>query len=120
MTPYPHPPNSRAKGKFNKALCKARGSIERCIGVLKRRWPCLSRGLRCSHTKVPNIIVACAVLHNLCIKYNQPLYEFEELPAEANEADIHAIDADEVEYRPGEDFVFQGEEVREMLTQRFE
>ena len=120
MTPYPHPPNSRAKGKFNKALCKARGSIERCIGVLKRRWPCLSRGLRCSHTNVPNIIVACAVLHNLCIKYNQSLYELEDLPVEADEDDIHAIDADEVEYRPGEDFVFQGEEVREMLTQRFE
>ena len=120
MIPYPYPPNSRQRGRFNRALCKARCTIERCIGVLKRRWPCLSRKLRCRYDRVPDIIVACAVLHNLCTEYNQPHFGDMEEDNDDDDA-VKAISQndDNVEYRPGSDFVFAGEEVRNMLSDRF-
>lgn len=121
IIPYPHPPNSRPKGLFNRALCRGRGSIERCIGVLKRRWACLSRQLNCKYTRVPSIIVACSVLHNLCIIFNQPLIEGSDESTVDQDQDAHSDDLpDEVEYRPGEYFVFGGDEVRDMLSERFE
>lgn len=122
ITPYPHPPNSRSKGRFNRALCKARCSIERCIGVLKRRWACLSRQLNCKHTRVPNIIVACSVLHNLCIMYHQPMVEemVGSTVSISQDEDEQSPQYDDVEYRPGEDFLFGGDEVRDMLSERFE
>ena len=110
MIPYPHPPNSREKGRFNRALCKGRSGVERCIGVLKRRWPCLSRKLCCNHEKVPDIIVACAVLHNLCIDLNDYWEE---------NTTFDDSDDENVEFRPGSTFALAGEEVREMLSQRF-
>jgi len=48
---------------------KARNSIERTFGVLKRRFPALKYGLRVKiliHHALP-IIVATAVLHNITI-----------------------------------------------------
>lgn len=43
MTPYLNP-ISEAQERFNHAHCKTRNLIERCIGVLKRRWACLHKG----------------------------------------------------------------------------
>ena len=123
MIPYEHPPNSRAKGRFNRALCRARCTVERCIGVFKRRWPCLSRKLRCSYRRVPNVIVACAVLHNLCIELNQPSVNIDDLGIDESEEDPDNPNRDmdsETEYRPGEDYIFRGKEVRTMLTERFD
>lgn len=123
LTPYPHPPNSRARGRFNRALCKARCGVERCIGLLKRRWPCLSRKLRCAHTKVPAIIVACCVLHNLCIEFKQPtefLDEGESQSDSIEEETALVSDPDTEYYRPGSNFLYRGEEIRYMLTQRFD
>jgi hypothetical protein len=122
MIPYPYPPNSRQRGRFNRALCKARCTVERCIGVLKRRWPCLSRKLRCKYDRVPDIIVACAVLHNLCIEYNQPIEDDIDVAQETNADDaVRSISVNDefVEYRPGSNFAFAGEEVRNMLSERF-
>ena len=120
MIPYPHPPNSRSKGRFNRALCKGRCTIERCIGVWKRRWPCLSKKLRCKYDRVPNIIVACATLHNLCILYGQT-HVFED-NSDSDNYDEPASDTDEeaveVDYRPGVDYIFRGEEIRDMLAER--
>ncbi|GFR18470.1 nuclease HARBI1 [Trichonephila clavata] len=49
-----------------------RNTIERKYGILKRRFPCLSIGLNCNIERVPAIIVACCVLHNLCIRLDDP------------------------------------------------
>ncbi|GFX46330.1 nuclease HARBI1 [Trichonephila clavipes] len=46
--------------------------IERKYGILKRRFPCLSIGLNCHIDRVPAIVVACCVLHNLCIRLEDP------------------------------------------------
>ena len=39
--------------------------IENLFGVLKRRFPCLQRGLRLNLDTSLSVIVACGVLHNI-------------------------------------------------------
>lgn len=43
MTPYLNPAN-RHQERYNAAHIKTRNVVERCIGVLKKRWACLHRG----------------------------------------------------------------------------
>lgn len=41
--------------------------MERQYGVLKRRFPALAVGIRLKLTTAVNVIIACAILHNICI-----------------------------------------------------
>lgn len=50
--------------RFNDALVKTRMVIEQTFGILKKRFPCLSYGLRLCPEKACLTVVACAVLHN--------------------------------------------------------
>jgi hypothetical protein len=43
--------------------------VERTIGILKRRFACLSTKLYYVPQKVGEMVVACSILHNLCINY---------------------------------------------------
>ena len=43
MTPYLSPA-SRSQERYNVAHIRTRNVVERCIGVLKKRWACLHRG----------------------------------------------------------------------------
>lgn len=54
---------NQSETRFNRAHKSARCSIERLIGVWKKRWNCLN-GMRMEPQKAARIIVACAVLHN--------------------------------------------------------
>lgn len=72
--------------RFNASLRSTRSTIERCIGVLKKRWACL-KGLRLKPEKASRVITACACLHNFCI--NDPLPE--------EEIDLHVDIEDDVE-----------------------
>ena len=45
--------------------------MERSYGVWKRRFPILSLGVRLNFAKVEGIIVATAVLHNICCINNE-------------------------------------------------
>jgi len=49
---------------YNTALCGTRCTVERCIGILKRRWHCLHTELRVAPRKACQIICACVTLHN--------------------------------------------------------
>uniref|UniRef100_A0A803JVB5 DDE Tnp4 domain-containing protein n=1 Tax=Xenopus tropicalis TaxID=8364 RepID=A0A803JVB5_XENTR len=74
ITPI-HRPHSRAECAFNEAHVRARSVIERTFGVLKSRFRCLDKSggsLMYSPTKVPNIVAACAVLHNLANRHGLP------------------------------------------------
>ena len=51
---------------------KARCTIERSFGQLKMRFRCLEGKLRIKLEKVPPIIVACFILHNLAKRYGDP------------------------------------------------
>ncbi|KAK0145505.1 putative nuclease HARBI1 [Merluccius polli] len=64
-------PATHAEAQFNESHKKTRCCIERTFGVLKSRFSCLSFGLRATPLRASNIIVACAVLHNLAIDWDE-------------------------------------------------
>lgn len=51
--------------------------VERQYGVLKRRFPVLAVGIRLELKNAINVIIACCVLHNICIlrKEREPVNE---------------------------------------------
>lgn len=53
--------------KYNKAQIKTRNVVERQYGLLKRRFPVLAVGIRLKLETAVNVILACSILHNLCI-----------------------------------------------------
>ncbi|XP_049864948.1 putative nuclease HARBI1 [Pectinophora gossypiella] len=68
-------PQTPAQERYNRSHISTRNIIERLNGVLKRRFACLSRKLQNKIKNVPNIIVACAVLHNISVNTNQEMPE---------------------------------------------
>ncbi|KMQ84770.1 nuclease harbi1-like protein, partial [Lasius niger] len=51
---------------FNVYLNSARVSVEMAFGRLKARWRMLQKKVDCNYKFVPQVIVACCVLHNFC------------------------------------------------------
>lgn len=68
-------PQSESQLKYNLSHVSTRNIIERFNGVWQRRFACLSRKLQNNLPNTCNIIVACAVLHNISIQTNQDLPE---------------------------------------------
>ena len=69
MKPFKQTPTlteSQLRG-FNRALSQARAVIEQTFGILKGRWKCLYKQLEEKTCRVPITIMACCVLHNICI-----------------------------------------------------
>ncbi|XP_018578346.1 putative nuclease HARBI1 [Anoplophora glabripennis] len=64
LTPLLHP-NIPAEQCYNEVHIRTRNTIERVIGIWKRRFPVLSIGLRLKIETIQDIIVATAVLHNI-------------------------------------------------------
>ncbi|XP_023230978.1 putative nuclease HARBI1 [Centruroides sculpturatus] len=64
--------NTQAEVKYNNCLTATRSIIEQCNGLLKNRWRCLlkHRVLHYHPETASNVIIACVVLHNICIKNN--------------------------------------------------
>lgn len=58
------------EGRYNSLQKRARSTIERTFGILKGRWRCLlaARELHYCPETAGKIIIACCVLHNLCIR----------------------------------------------------
>lgn len=59
-------PKTEAECLYNESQIRTRNVVERCFGVCKRRFPILSLGIRLSIKTTMAVIVACAVLHNIC------------------------------------------------------
>ena len=114
MTPYDYPCANRIRGRFNRALCRCRVYIEQAIGIWKRRWPILSKTIRCKVENTQVIIVATAVLHNLCMDINHPLPEGD-IEIHDNEDQLY----DDEPFVPPPNFVFDGFDVRNAITERF-
>ncbi|XP_049699813.2 putative nuclease HARBI1 [Helicoverpa armigera] len=70
LTPFQNP-DTPTKTLYNESQIRTRNVIERCFGVWKRRFPVLSIGLRCRLPLAQDVIVACAVLHNLARSKNE-------------------------------------------------
>lgn len=62
---------SEAENLYNESIIRTRNCIERSYGVWKRRFPILSLGVRLQFQKLQGIIVATAVLHNICCINNE-------------------------------------------------
>lgn len=58
-------PITNAQKRYNGAQIKTRNTIERTFGVWKRRFPCLNH-LRLKLSTSLVVIIAVAVLHNIC------------------------------------------------------
>uniref|UniRef100_A0A9J7Y7K9 Putative nuclease HARBI1 n=1 Tax=Cyprinus carpio carpio TaxID=630221 RepID=A0A9J7Y7K9_CYPCA len=63
MTPFPDP-NPGPQTRYNAALARTRAHIEMTFGQLKERFQCL-KSLRAAPDRACDIIVACAILHNI-------------------------------------------------------
>lgn len=82
---------------------RTRRIVERTFGIWKRRFPCLSRGLQTKLLTSTTIVVACAVLHNLSLIFNDILEEEEEEEIEnINEHDEVALMP---HWQPGDGFL---------------
>lgn len=81
LTPFVNPQNPHEEA-YNRAHIKTRNTIERCFGVLKRRFPCLHVGMALKVENVLPVVVACAVLHNMAMQYRDDVpvgdYDFVE------------------------------------------
>ncbi|CAH2100828.1 unnamed protein product [Euphydryas editha] len=65
-------PQTTAEEAYNKCHIATRNTVERCFGVWKRRCPCLEKGITLNKTStVLQVIIASAVLHNMCIELNE-------------------------------------------------
>ncbi|XP_041961798.1 putative nuclease HARBI1 [Alosa sapidissima] len=89
ITPYPDP-NPGAQSRFNVAHSRTRVRIENTFGILKERFQCL-RGLRVCPERACDVIVACAILHNIATLRNELVPDIEELVPEDH---IQQIDRD--------------------------
>lgn len=68
MKPYAQAPNvTSSQSTFNEALGSAREKIVQSFGLLRGRWRCLQETLKEDTFRVPTTVIACCVLHNLCI-----------------------------------------------------
>lgn len=65
----------RSMVQFNHDHSGTRMAIERAFGVLKGRWRCLKSQLDFNHIYATRVIVACAVLHNMCQLQGEQLRE---------------------------------------------
>lgn len=92
MTPYKdngHLTNSQKQ--YNFILSRARCTIERAFGLLKKRFRCLGELLdvRSSQWR-PTYIIACCVLHNICIIQNDVQYMIiNDIENHEEEDDVH-------------------------------
>lgn len=86
LTPVAHPQTAE-EAHFNTTHARARSVVERSIGMLKGRWRCLDGSggrLLYDPEKVCQIILACCVLHNICLSHGLEL-ENEELRMEQDD-----------------------------------
>ncbi|XP_029347920.1 putative nuclease HARBI1 [Acyrthosiphon pisum] len=71
LTPVLGAAKGSPEERYTKRHCQVRNCIERCNGVLKMRWRCLSKysTLRYRPKTSAFIVIACVILHNMCLEW---------------------------------------------------
>lgn len=67
LTPFLNPA-TEAQQLFNESHIRTRNCIERCFGVVKRRFPVLAYGCRLKLETVLTLIISTCILHNIAIQ----------------------------------------------------
>ncbi|KAM4561961.1 uncharacterized protein V3H82_015823 [Fundulus diaphanus] len=68
ITPFKRPVEGVGAQRFNSHHSRARSIIECAFGMMKTRFRAIFlQALEVHHTFVPQVITACAVLHNICL-----------------------------------------------------
>lgn len=89
--------------------------MERTYGVWKRRFPCLSRGLTNKLICSTTIVVACAVLHNLSLIFNDVIPE-EDIPDDLDDELNAEIPVPQVNQQPADGFAFREALIHRMFN----
>jgi len=65
-------PHSEIEQLYNESHIRTRNGIERCFGVLKRRFPILAYGIRLKNMDtIMAVITSTCILHNIAIMFNE-------------------------------------------------
>ena len=78
MKPFPEGTRDLAEILFNKQLSSARVKVECAFGALKNQWRVLMKRFDSSVDFAIRCAIACAVLHNICLRNNDDWDEGEE------------------------------------------
>ena len=70
MKPYPEGTRDPDEIAFNKELSSARVQVECAFGMLKNRWRILQKRFDSNIEFAIKATIACAVLHNICLRNN--------------------------------------------------
>lgn len=99
MTPILGAASDSPEEYYTNLHCKVRNTVERCIGVLKARWRCLTvhRVLHYDPVTCGKIVNACVVLHNIANKCGIPAPE---TAVSDNAGEEYAVVNDEAFHRP--------------------
>ncbi|RUS73517.1 hypothetical protein EGW08_018732 [Elysia chlorotica] len=79
LTPLPHV-QTAPQEQYNYAHSATRTTIERCIGVLKRRFHSLHTELRLAPPRVCKIVSVCMMLHNFAIRHGNVYDSADDIP----------------------------------------
>ena len=102
--PFPEAARDLSEIRFNRELSSARVKIECAFGCLKSRWRILQKRLDSNLAFSVKTAIACAVLHNFCIKMG------DDWDDDGN-PDHHDCNNDNA------DVVRDGDEIRDMLKE---
>ncbi|KAK0154265.1 Protein ALP1-like [Merluccius polli] len=88
MTPYRQPLRNQLQAAYNSRLTKARGVVERAFGILKTRWRAVFlKVLEVDVLFVPEVILCCTILHNICLSQGDVLDPEDGVDGAAGEED---------------------------------
>ncbi|XP_056016141.1 putative nuclease HARBI1 [Ostrea edulis] len=88
LTPFLRP-NQPSQLNYNRAHKKTRSVVERGIGQLKRRFHVLHGEIRLSPEKACQVILSCAILHNICKDRCIPCPQDHEDDGEDQQVNVH-------------------------------
>lgn len=92
---------------YNNIHRRTRQIVERTFGVWKRRFPCLARGLTTKLICSTTIIIACAVLHNLSLIYDNVLPQDDEENEIVDDNDNEENHVNHPEWQPADGFIMR-------------
>ncbi|KAK3707295.1 hypothetical protein QZH41_004242 [Actinostola sp. cb2023] len=99
IKPYPEGTRDRDEINFNKELSSARVKVECAFGLLKSRWRVLQKRFDSGIEFAIKCTIACAVLHNLCIRFGDDWdddYDNDHDPLPPNQAVNVLRDGDDI------------------------